>query len=600
MRFPPCADGSPVKEAEVSREMTTRYMKDLYDFADSDVIIAGAGSAGLVAAYELSKHPSVKVALIEQSVAPGGGAWLGGQLFSAMIVRKPADAFLDELEIPYEEKEHHVVIRHAALFTSTVMAKVLKAPNVKLFNATAIEDLIVKDKRVAGVVTNWTLVTLNHGTQSCMDPNVMEGKVLISACGHDGPMGASGVKRLQNIGMVDHVPGMGCLDMGTAEDAIVHGTKEIVPGMIVAGMEVAELEGAPRMKPAETMASTTTPKNTLLGATNYDPKLRSHLKPQRFKLIESTRLDSTLNQMNPLTTRMDLRDAERFGTTASDIGKMAGEHPEESKFAPQNVQKVLRFQSFYVESVDESNLEVVRLRKNTILLYLHDETFEIIEPRTSNSGIPQGTFLKRCQLRRPDGELYSSADLRLGFDLHVFGRNFKLYDCDAFTREFYAQRGEAVGSPLPLPRDEYTLTRDQITRMCGGDHEHFYGKERYPLKTYMEASLGNPIRSRLQSEKKRKFLANNRKVLCFHCEYDVRDQLYGDLMSYTLDYFLEDDTIEFKEVARPNNGRDPFPLLLRRARLLKDWHENLTDEQDRGVEEPTSAESYYSEADLFV
>jgi cysteine-dependent adenosine diphosphate thiazole synthase len=244
---PVSLDCSPVKEAEVSREMTTRYMKDMYDFADSDVIIAGAGSAGLVAAYELSKHPNVSVALIEQSVAPGGGAWLGGQLFSSMIVRKPADVFLDELDIPYEEKEHHVVIKHAALFTSTVMAKLLRAPNVKLFNATAIEDLIVKQGRVAGVVTNWTLVTLNHGTQSCMDPNVMEGKVLISACGHDGPMGASGVKRLQNIGMVDHVPGMGCLDMGTAEDAIVRGTKEIVPGMIVAGMEVAELEGAPRM-----------------------------------------------------------------------------------------------------------------------------------------------------------------------------------------------------------------------------------------------------------------------------------------------------------------------------------------------------------------
>ncbi|ETV66357.1 thiazole biosynthesis enzyme, variant 1 [Aphanomyces astaci] len=240
---------APVKEAEVSREMTTRYMKDMYDFADSDVIIAGAGSAGLCAAYELSKHPNIRVAIIEQSVAPGGGAWLGGQLFSSMIVRKPAHHFLDELEIPYDTKGDHVVIKHAALFTSTIMSKVLKADNIKLFNATAIEDLIIKKGKVGGVVTNWTLVTLNHGTQSCMDPNVMEGKVLISACGHDGPMGASGVKRLQNIGMVDHIPGMGCLDMGAAEDAIVKGTQEIVPGMIVCGMEVAELEGAPRMGP---------------------------------------------------------------------------------------------------------------------------------------------------------------------------------------------------------------------------------------------------------------------------------------------------------------------------------------------------------------
>lgn len=51
----------------------------------------------------------------------------------------------------------------------------LAAPNVKLFNATAVEDLIVKRDatvaggvRVGGAVTNWTLVSLNHSTQSCM------------------------------------------------------------------------------------------------------------------------------------------------------------------------------------------------------------------------------------------------------------------------------------------------------------------------------------------------------------------------------------------------------------------------------------------------
>lgn len=261
---------------------------------------------------------------------------------------------------------------------------------------------------------------------------------------------------------------------------------------------------------------------------------------------------------------------------------------------------MLRFQSFYVEPVDESNLELVRLRKNTILLYLHDETFEIIEPRVQNSGIPQGTFLKRGRLAKPDGTLYASTNLHLGMDLPIFGRSFKLYECDPFTREWYASQGVDVGRTIALPKDEYTLTREQITRMCGGDHEHFYGKVRYPLKTYMEASLGNPNRSSLQSEKKRKFLANNRKVLSFHCEYDVRDRLYGDLLTYVLDYFLEDDTIEFKEVHAANSGRDPFPKLLRRGRVLKKWAESLTDEQDRGVEEPTGRESYYNEEDLFV
>lgn len=75
----------PIKESIVSREMTRRYMMDMITHADTDVVVVGAGSAGLSCAYELSKNPDVQVAIIEQSVSPGGGAWLGGQLFSAMV-----------------------------------------------------------------------------------------------------------------------------------------------------------------------------------------------------------------------------------------------------------------------------------------------------------------------------------------------------------------------------------------------------------------------------------------------------------------------------------------------------------------------------------
>ncbi|TXG67850.1 hypothetical protein EZV62_009125 [Acer yangbiense] len=178
------------------------YMTDMITYADTDVVVVGAGSAGLSCAYELSKNPSVQ----------------------------SSSTLLD-------------------LFTSTIMSKLLARPNVKLFNAVAVEDLIVKDGRVGGVVTNWALVSMNHDTQSCMDPNVMEAKVVVSSCGHDGPFGATGVKMLKSIGMIDSVPGMKALDMNTAEDAIVRLTREIVPGMIVTGMEVAEIDGAPRMGP---------------------------------------------------------------------------------------------------------------------------------------------------------------------------------------------------------------------------------------------------------------------------------------------------------------------------------------------------------------
>ena len=37
--------------------------------------------------------------------------------------------------------------------------------------------------------------------------------------------------------------------MNTAEDAIVNQTREIIPGLIVGGMELSELDGANRMGP---------------------------------------------------------------------------------------------------------------------------------------------------------------------------------------------------------------------------------------------------------------------------------------------------------------------------------------------------------------
>ncbi|THW65233.1 Thi4-domain-containing protein [Aureobasidium pullulans] len=248
----------PIRESQVSRAMTRRYFSDLDKYAESDVVIIGAGSCGLSAAYCLAKaRPDLKIAIVEAGVAPGGGAWLGGQLFSAMVMRKPADAFLREIGVAYEEDGddgNYVVVKHAALFTSTLLSKVLQFPNVKLFNATAVEDLITRPRedgtiQIAGVVTNWTLVSMHHDDQSCMDPNTINAPVIISTTGHDGPFGAFSVKRLVSMQAIKALGGMRGLDMNSAEDAIVKGTREITPGLIVGGMELSEVDGANRMGP---------------------------------------------------------------------------------------------------------------------------------------------------------------------------------------------------------------------------------------------------------------------------------------------------------------------------------------------------------------
>lgn len=145
-----------------------------------------------------------------------------------------------------------------ALFTSTLLSRVLAFPNIKLFNATAVEDLITRPAptptdphavRIAGVVTNWTLVSMHHDDQSCMDPNTINAPLVISTTGHDGPFGAFSVKRLVSMQQIEKLGGMRGLDMRSAEDAIVKRTREVVTGLVVGGMELSEVDGANRMGP---------------------------------------------------------------------------------------------------------------------------------------------------------------------------------------------------------------------------------------------------------------------------------------------------------------------------------------------------------------
>lgn len=211
------------------------YSEMMYERALSDVVIIGAGCAGLSCAYHLAKtRPDLKITILEANVAPGRSAWLGGQLMTPMVVRKLAYRFLRELDVPFEDEGNFVVVKHAGLFTSTILSKIFRMPNVVMFNGTAVEDLAVHGDRITGVVTDWTAITA---------------PVIVSATGHDGPMGAFCAKRLVSAGLRERLEGMRGLDTSEAESMIVRGTCEVVPGLIKAGMELSECYGYNRMGP---------------------------------------------------------------------------------------------------------------------------------------------------------------------------------------------------------------------------------------------------------------------------------------------------------------------------------------------------------------
>jgi len=266
-----------------------------------------------------------------------------------------------------------------------------------------------------------------------------------------------------------------------------------------------------------------------------------------------------------------------------------------------DARKVLRFETYFMEAVHESPTEKYRVRKITLLYYLEDHTVQLNEHKIENSGIPQGTFVKRHVCPKGDGTNVTFNDLVIGGNIQLYGRTFRIVGCDSSTRAWYEEKGLAQPEDVGFPEDAYTSLRETVkVRDTGADSEVFRGKKSNPLKRFMEASLGNA--SNVQRcgipDSLQKFLANDRKVLRFYGVWDDRERVYGDRLFFRVHYFLSDDTMEVLEEHKVNSGRDRFPALLKRQRVSTRLSYN--DDRSRGVEDDNGFEEYYTYADLCV
>jgi len=233
----------PVRESEVTKAIVSSFLSQVEEYAESDVIIVGAGPSGLVAGKELAKA-GLKILLIERNNYLGGGFWIGGYFMNKVTLRAPAQEFLDELGVPYSKVSQGLYLADAPHACSKLIAAACDA-GVKVFSLTMVEDIIVRgDKRVDGVVVNWSPILHLPNEVSALDPIPLETKVVIDATGHD----ACVAKKLLQRGMLK-MAGEGALWIDKSEEAVVERTGEVYPGLIVTGMAVASVYGLPRMGP---------------------------------------------------------------------------------------------------------------------------------------------------------------------------------------------------------------------------------------------------------------------------------------------------------------------------------------------------------------
>ena len=231
-----------VSEVEITRAIANEFHSVLIDRADSDVLIIGAGPAGLTAGRELSNR-GFKVLIIEQNNYLGGGYWLGGYMMNPVTVREPAQKIWDELGVPYKKVADGLYLTAGPHAVSKLIAGACDA-GVKFLNLTKFDDLVLKNDRVTGVVVNWMPVSALPRNITCVDPVALEAKVVIDASGHD----SVAVKRLVDRGLVEW-KGMNPMYVDEGEEHVVSKTGEVYPGLVVAGMSVTETYGLARMGP---------------------------------------------------------------------------------------------------------------------------------------------------------------------------------------------------------------------------------------------------------------------------------------------------------------------------------------------------------------
>lgn len=232
-------------DVKISRAIIERYSAKLIESLESEVVIVGGGPAGLTAAFYLAQAGK-RVVLFERNLSLGGGMWGGGIMFNEIVVQKEGKEILDEFGVKTEPFAEDYFCADSIETVSSLCSRAVKS-GARIFNLISMEDVMLTDGKVTGLVINWTAVGL---AKLHVDPVTVRSKFVVDATGHAAEVASV----IQKKGFELQTPtgkivGEKPMWAEVGERMIVENTKEFFPGVYAAGMCCNAIFGAPRMGP---------------------------------------------------------------------------------------------------------------------------------------------------------------------------------------------------------------------------------------------------------------------------------------------------------------------------------------------------------------
>jgi thiazole biosynthesis enzyme len=230
----------------ITRAIVESFSKKLLEYSDVDVAVAGAGPAGLCAAYYLARE-KVKVALFERKLSIGGGMWGGGMMFNQLVVGEEGKTILEEFGISHTTYREGYYTADAVECISTLCSKATQA-GAKVFNLISVEDVMLEGESVCGLVLNWSAVEMAN---LHVDPLTIRAKYLVEATGHPAELIRIVVKKIgpKLFTSTGDVLGEKPMWAERGEKEVVENSKEAFPNVYVAGMAANAVFGSHRMGP---------------------------------------------------------------------------------------------------------------------------------------------------------------------------------------------------------------------------------------------------------------------------------------------------------------------------------------------------------------